>query len=832
MIQRFDRVVLAADKDEDYLGRIRNVADVSFRTSYYGGFDRGKMIIMGSKDDPLSKYPWGRQLPICLVHQKKEGGAGSKWIWWYGYGVVRRDSRYSKNTILVELYGLQEYLKNIYPGEDIPVPSGCRYVDPESGDPKQEISYKFFKGICFAKESGSLYERYESGIRLCEFSQGPFTRQLEVIEDVFPNKLLVIRVRMWEDIINWLVDYYLVRHASMKSFIDGQPIYPFTGDEEAKNMGPLLSISEKKIFQTAKVLHTDFQVLKFDGSETLFDVLKDIAIMLDSSFWVGSYLSGAPSDPVSQSHPKWAYTSITNRFIFPSLDDADFKGGEKVYSTPPKGRIKRMFLNVDPKRVSEIEEEVALDSLINSVTLKPGEMERSGSLPGNKTSSMYAIAEDKASIRRWGKHEIVVEASWLDESNRAFGEFYAGRLLEGWGFPSGEGERMRRRMKISVPGWIFYPPPLASRDIVRVKGRLNASESRVGSLGESTVICSTSVTFNQSPEVTIEYGTLPGFRKKLESMLGTGFGNPKNFSTTIKEGRRLESNPYRTGDHHSEVVPGSEHVRVRSHLIVDDDIEYGPYPVGIKFFPYTQFYQADEDGVVLSGKEAWIDEEGKDDISTVVYGKVWDQEDTLRHLFEFFNYEPDHPGSEAEVKKLWNWHLWLRAKFRPGKIASSEDIHLDEGYVDLDPCQDDGTDLPDLDLVKCWIIGPGLVQEEVNISLEAEQILYYLPIKETNDKEGILINLATKLGVTGARAIRIVSYDGLDPLPEYTVQPVIMTAEGFENDGDTIANVVNYGEVQADEYGYWAGPSGEDIYLPLYSGGGVYYLMSHPPRMP
>lgn len=82
------------------------------------------------------------------------------------------------------------------------------------------------------------------------------------------------------------------------------------------------------------------------------------------------------------------------------------------------------------------------------------------------------------------------------------------------------------------------------------------------------------------------------------------------------------------------------------------------------------------------------------------------------------------------------------------------------------------------------------------------------------------------------RTARIISYDGDNPLPHYTIQPVRMTQSGFQDEGGEITDVVNYGEIQEDEHGYLAGPTGQTRYVLMLSEGGEHYIVHHPPRMP
>jgi hypothetical protein len=80
----------------------------------------------------------------------------------------------------------------------------------------------------------------------------------------------------------------------------------------------------------------------------------------------------------------------------------------------------------------------------------------------------------------------------------------------------------------------------------------------------------------------------------------------------------------------------------------------------------------------------------------------------------------------------------------------------------------------------------------------------------------------------GSRMCRIESYGA----GAYTVQPVVWSGSSWSDDGLAVTDVVNVGEVRAEEAGYLAGPSGHDVYVRLYDEGGEPFLAVHPPRMP
>jgi hypothetical protein len=82
-------------------------------------------------------------------------------------------------------------------------------------------------------------------------------------------------------------------------------------------------------------------------------------------------------------------------------------------------------------------------------------------------------------------------------------------------------------------------------------------------------------------------------------------------------------------------------------------------------------------------------------------------------------------------------------------------------------------------------------------------------------------------GGGGPTIVRIVSYSG----GVYTVQPVVRSGGAWQNAGAQLTGIHNYGEVQAEEAGYLAGPSGHDIYVPLFEAGDERFLLVHPPRM-
>jgi len=82
-------------------------------------------------------------------------------------------------------------------------------------------------------------------------------------------------------------------------------------------------------------------------------------------------------------------------------------------------------------------------------------------------------------------------------------------------------------------------------------------------------------------------------------------------------------------------------------------------------------------------------------------------------------------------------------------------------------------------------------------------------------------------GGGGPVVVRIVSYSG----GVYTVQPVVRSGGAWQDAGPQLTNIRNFGEVQAEEAGYLAGPSGCDIYVPLFEAGDERFLLVHPPRM-
>jgi len=82
-------------------------------------------------------------------------------------------------------------------------------------------------------------------------------------------------------------------------------------------------------------------------------------------------------------------------------------------------------------------------------------------------------------------------------------------------------------------------------------------------------------------------------------------------------------------------------------------------------------------------------------------------------------------------------------------------------------------------------------------------------------------------GGGGADIVRIVSYSG----GVYTVQPVVRSGGVWQDSGSQLTGIHNFGEVQAEEAGYLAGPAGCDIYVPLFEAGDERFLLVHPPRM-
>jgi hypothetical protein len=82
-------------------------------------------------------------------------------------------------------------------------------------------------------------------------------------------------------------------------------------------------------------------------------------------------------------------------------------------------------------------------------------------------------------------------------------------------------------------------------------------------------------------------------------------------------------------------------------------------------------------------------------------------------------------------------------------------------------------------------------------------------------------------GGGGPIVVRIVSYSS----GVYTVQPVVRSGGAWQDVGAPLPNIHNFGEVQAEEAGYLAGPTGCDIYVPLFEAGDERFLLVHPPRM-
>jgi len=120
--------------------------------------------------------------------------------------------------------------------------------------------------------------------------------------------------------------------------------------------------------------------------------------------------------------------------------------------------------------------------------------------------------------------------------------------------------------------------------------------------------------------------------------------------------------------------------------------------------------------------------------------------------------------------------------------------------------------------------------------------------KEVNGTEGIPTGAADGAGVwmeldrtdepreyrfayepsgTSMTIVRIVSYSG----GVYTVQPVVRSSGTWQDAGEPLTDIHNYGEVQAEEAGYLAGPAECDIYVPLFEAGDERFLLVHPPRM-
>ena len=77
------------------------------------------------------------------------------------------------------------------------------------------------------------------------------------------------------------------------------------------------------------------------------------------------------------------------------------------------------------------------------------------------------------------------------------------------------------------------------------------------------------------------------------------------------------------------------------------------------------------------------------------------------------------------------------------------------------------------------------------------------------------------------RLARIESYSS----GAYTVQPVVRGAGGFVDDGPQIGDVVNLGEIQADEQGYLDGPAAADRYVHIFETPAGWTIVLHPPRM-
>jgi hypothetical protein len=86
---------------------------------------------------------------------------------------------------------------------------------------------------------------------------------------------------------------------------------------------------------------------------------------------------------------------------------------------------------------------------------------------------------------------------------------------------------------------------------------------------------------------------------------------------------------------------------------------------------------------------------------------------------------------------------------------------------------------------------------------------------------------AYESGGGGPTIVRVVSYSG----GVYTVQPVVRSGGAWQDAGAQLTGIRNFGEVPAEEAGYLAGPSGCDIYVPLFEAGDERFLLVHPPRM-
>ncbi len=107
----------------------------------------------------------------------------------------------------------------------------------------------------------------------------------------------------------------------------------------------------------------------------------------------------------------------------------------------------------------------------------------------------------------------------------------------------------------------------------------------------------------------------------------------------------------------------------------------------------------------------------------------------------------------------------------------------------------------------------------------ADGAVIWMELDRTDDPREY--RFAYEPGGTSMTIVRVVSYSG----GVYTVQPVVRGGGAWQDSGSQLTGIHNFGEVQAEEAGYLAGPSGCDIYVPLFEAGDERFLLVHPPRM-
>lgn len=555
------------------------VEDCSFLISSMGGPDKGHMREVTLLSDPRSrtpttywnlapdpreglgdissyqprglKVPWGYRFPVMVLWAASRDFVADleHLVWWFGYGYCSRDQRSKDGTLEIELEGLHEYLKGIYPGsEQMPLPTDLKEkIDDPSVTPR-EPDFPFFGGICFAQMVGDLWERYEGHIKKFsyptqlwppnipkEFQKQIRGGELEIIEDAFLAPMLVVRVKTWGDVFRVLIDYYVARPG-------GIPVFPYFPDPRLKNFGKFLSIHILQIGPNldTKLLPSEFQVLKMDGSLSLWEIMQSLVILNDTNFFIHSV--------IKEGSPERGVSSVVNYFVIP-----DDRGAWGPQVKPPM----KAFLDwaFKTEMVSEFREEMAIDSLINSVTIVPSEEKIRGSSPG-RNWIWKPTTEDLISVRLWGKKELVVDCPILTEGQIDAGKRLANQILTKWGLDS-NGE-VRSRGIIKVPRWpcAIRPYPYISQ--AGVPGLFGATAS--GSDGKADKlekVRKVFVDFNEGPSVELTCGAPEDFVSLLATRFGSRFGLPRKHSEGKHEGEGIQDGleaDYQSGDDHTEEV--------------------------------------------------------------------------------------------------------------------------------------------------------------------------------------------------------------------------------------------------------------------------------------